>query len=112
MQEKYSPADVERSAQDHWRNIDAYKVVEHARDAQGREKKKFYACSMLPYPSGKLHMGHVRNYTINDVMARQLRMRGYNAFTRVNRVTLSELDAFAHDLHAHLTTGTRVRTTR
>ena len=78
MQEKYSPADVERSAQEHWNNIDAYKVVEHARDAQGREKKKFYACSMLPYPSGKLHMGHVRNYTINDVMARQLRMSGYN----------------------------------
>ena len=78
MQEKYSPADVERAAQDHWRAIDAYTVVEHARDAQGREKKKFYACSMLPYPSGKLHMGHVRNYTINDVMARQLRMSGYN----------------------------------
>ena len=78
MQEKYSPADVERAAQDHWRATDAYTVVEHARDAQGREKKKFYACSMLPYPSGKLHMGHVRNYTINDVMARQLRMSGYN----------------------------------
>jgi leucyl-tRNA synthetase len=50
MQEKYSPADVERSAQEHWNKIDAYKVVEHARDAQGREKKKFYACSMLPTP--------------------------------------------------------------
>ncbi len=78
MQDKYSPNDVERSAQEHWRAIDAYKVVEHARDAQGREKKKFFACSMLPYPSGKLHMGHVRNYTINDVMARQLRMSGHN----------------------------------
>ncbi len=78
MQDKYTPADVERAAQEHWRAIDAYKVTEHARDAQGREKKKFYACSMLPYPSGKLHMGHVRNYTINDVMSRQLRMKGYN----------------------------------
>ncbi|MDB5764694.1 MAG: leuS [Herminiimonas sp.] len=78
MQEKYSPADIEKSAHDHWRAIDAYKAVEHAKDANGQEKKKFYACSMLPYPSGKLHMGHVRNYTINDVMYRYLRMNGYN----------------------------------
>jgi len=78
MQDKYSPADVEKSAQDHWQKIDAYKTVEHAKDRNGRDKKKFYACSMLPYPSGKLHMGHVRNYTINDVMYRYLRMNGYN----------------------------------
>lgn len=78
MQEKYIPAEVERRAQDHWKQIDAYKVVEHAKDKNGKEKKKFYACSMLPYPSGKLHMGHVRNYTINDVMYRHLRMKGYN----------------------------------
>ena len=78
MQEKYLPADVEKTAQDHWRAIDAYKTVEHAKDSSGKDKKKFYACSMLPYPSGKLHMGHVRNYTINDVMYRYLRMNGYN----------------------------------
>lgn len=72
MQEKYVPADVEASAQSHWQAIDAYKTTERA------DKQKFYCVSMLPYPSGKLHMGHVRNYTINDVMYRQMRMRGYN----------------------------------
>ena len=78
MQDKYSPAEVEQSAQQHWISTNAYKTVEHAKDKNGRDKKKFYACSMLPYPSGKLHMGHVRNYTINDVMYRYLRMNGYN----------------------------------
>jgi leucyl-tRNA synthetase len=78
MQERYSPTDVERAAQQNWQSRDAYRVHEHAKAADGSEKPKFYACSMLPYPSGKLHMGHVRNYTINDMMARQLRMRGYN----------------------------------
>lgn len=72
MQDKYSPQEVERAAQDHWTARDAYRVVEDA------NKKKFYACSMLPYPSGKLHMGHVRNYTINDMLTRYLRMNGHN----------------------------------
>ena len=72
MQEKYNHLDVEKSAQAHWVARDAYRVTEDA------GKKKFYACSMLPYPSGKLHMGHVRNYTINDMLTRQLRMSGYN----------------------------------
>ena len=78
MQEKYLPGDVEKAAHKHWNAIDAYKTVEHAKDRNGKEKKKFYACSMLPYPSGKLHMGHVRNYTINDMLSRFLRMNGYN----------------------------------
>jgi len=78
MQDKYSPADVEQAARAHWESTSAYKTVEHATDKNGQPKKKFYACSMLPYPSGKLHMGHVRNYTINDVMYRYLRMNGYN----------------------------------
>jgi leucyl-tRNA synthetase len=72
MQDKYAHQDVERAAQAHWTARDAYRVTEDA------GKKKFYACSMLPYPSGKLHMGHVRNYTINDMLTRQLRMKGYN----------------------------------
>jgi leucyl-tRNA synthetase len=72
MQEKYDHAHVERAAHAHWNATDAYRVTEVA------GKKKFYACSMLPYPSGKLHMGHVRNYTINDMLTRYLRMNGHN----------------------------------
>jgi leucyl-tRNA synthetase len=72
MQDKYNHLEVEPAAQSLWNARDAYRVIEDAR------KKKFYACSMLPYPSGKLHMGHVRNYTINDMLTRYLRMNGYN----------------------------------
>ncbi|RYF76674.1 MAG: leucine--tRNA ligase [Comamonadaceae bacterium] len=72
MNPSYQPREVEAAAQADWRAADAYRVTEDS------GKKKFYACSMLPYPSGKLHMGHVRNYTINDMLARQLRMAGYN----------------------------------
>jgi leucyl-tRNA synthetase len=72
MQDKYNHLAVEQDAQSHWTARDAYRVIEDA------GKKKFYACSMLPYPSGKLHMGHVRNYTINDMLTRYLRMNGYN----------------------------------
>ena len=72
MKPKYDPAEVEATAQAHWQAGDAYRVVED------NKKPKFYACSMLPYPSGKLHMGHVRNYTINDMLTRYLRMQGMN----------------------------------
>ncbi len=72
MQDQYQPSAIEAAVQAEWGRRDAYRVTEDPK------KKKFYACSMLPYPSGKLHMGHVRNYTINDMLTRQLRMRGFN----------------------------------
>ncbi len=68
----YVPAEVEAAARADWSARDAYRVVENP------DRPKFYACSMLPYPSGKLHMGHVRNYTINDMLTRHLRMKGMN----------------------------------
>ncbi|MDI1260955.1 leucine--tRNA ligase [Aquabacterium sp.] len=68
----YDPCAIEARAQQHWNERDAYRVTED------KNKKPFYACSMLPYPSGKLHMGHVRNYTINDMLTRHLRMNGHN----------------------------------
>jgi leucyl-tRNA synthetase len=68
----FEPRAVEAAAQSAWREADVYRATERA------GARKFYCVSMLPYPSGKLHMGHVRNYTINDVMYRHLRMRGHN----------------------------------
>ena len=68
----FNPAETEAAVQRQWKAGDVYRAVETT------DRPKYFCVSMLPYPSGNLHMGHVRNYTINDMMYRYLRMNGYN----------------------------------
>ena len=72
MQDTYKPQQIEQQAQEYWEQNQIFKAEENA------DREKFYCLSVFPYPSGRLHMGHVRNYTIGDVISRYQRMRGKN----------------------------------
>jgi leucyl-tRNA synthetase len=72
MQAEYNHQEIEQKVQQHWQKNQTFKVTED------KTKEKFYCLSMLPYPSGRLHMGHVRNYTIGDVISRFQRLNGKN----------------------------------
>jgi len=72
MQENYDPQKIEQAVQEFWQENQVFKVTEDT------SKEKFYCLSMFPYPSGRLHMGHVRNYSIGDVISRYQRMQGKN----------------------------------
>jgi len=72
VDQKYTPGEIEQKWQTQWEELKTFKATEDT------DKKKYYLLEMFPYPSGRIHMGHVRNYSIGDVVGRFKRMRGYN----------------------------------